>query len=154
MKHSRPVILVCAFLWMSLGAFAQQVPSSPSRQPDEPQTKAPGQQTQPPAPPQAQPPATQPPSIDEQVKALAQELSLSNDQQAKSRTILEDQRQQAATVIADNTLTRDDKVEKIRAIREATIAKVRGLLNIDQKKKLDQILQEPAQQPPSKEPPK
>ena len=154
MKHSRPVILVCAFLWMSLGAFAQQVPSSPSRQPDEPQAKTPGQQAQPSAPPQAQPPATQPPSIDEQVKALAQELSLSNDQQAKSKLILEDQRQQAATVIADNTLSRDDKVEKIRAIREATISKVRGLLNIDQRKKLDQILQEPAQQPPSKEPPK
>ena len=46
------------------------------------------------------------------------------------------------------------QAQKIRAIREATISKVRGLLNVDQRKKLDQILQEPAQQPPSKEPPK
>src|SRR5215510_9213101 len=49
-----------------------------------------------------------PPSIDDQVRVLAQELNLNDDQQGKIKTVLVDQRQQASTVIADNSLTRDD----------------------------------------------
>src|SRR5260370_527152 len=62
--------------------------------------------------------------------------------------------QSPATVSSDNSLPREDKVQKIRALREATIAKVRGLLNDDQKKKLDQILEGPSERPEPKEPPK
>ena len=159
MKRICPALVTCALL-LTLGAFAQQNPTRPPAQPSEPPAAQPNQQPQTPPAPQPQAPeqgsrpGSQPPSIDDQVKVLAQELNLSDDQQAKSRTILEDQRQQAATVIGDNTLSRDDKVQKIRALRETTIAKVRGILNDDQKKKLDQMLQEPGQAPPSKEPPK
>jgi hypothetical protein len=93
------------------------------------------------------------PSIDEQVKALTDELNLTGDQPGKVKTILEDQRSQAMTVIGDGGLSRDDKVQKIRGIRETTIAKVRGVLNDDQKKKFDQMLGEQSEQPhPPKEP--
>src|SRR5260370_11710185 len=171
MTHVRPVILTVVLLF-SLGAVAQQSDAHPGEQPNKPQTAQPNQEPQPAPPsqqspatpptqsqsPQAQPsgpaPGNQPPSIDEQVKVLAQELNLNDDQQGKLKTVLVDQRQQAATVISANSLPREDKVQKIRALREATIAKVRGLLNDDQKKKLDQILEGPSERPEPKEPPK
>ena len=176
MKCIRPAIFACVVL-LALGAFAQpnatgsagQSREPQATQPSQPQTAPPSQPAQEPQatqpsqsqPPQATqpapaPPAAQPPSIDDQVNALAQELNLNPDQQGKIKTVLVDQRQQASTVIADNSLSRDDKVQKIRALREATIAKVRGLLNDDQKKKLDQMLEGPSDrpQPQPKEPPK
>ena len=45
----------------------------------------------------------------------------------------------AMAVIGDGSTPRAEKVQKISAIREQTIAKVRALLNDDQKKKLDQM---------------
>lgn len=171
-------IVFCSFLLMGV-AFAQVKPSDRMDQAPGAQSNAPGQppQTQPPdtrAPqspeqsPQSQPPqapqASQPPSIDEQVSVLTQELNLSNDQQTKVKTILTDQRQQAMGVVGDQNLSRADKIEKIHSIRETTISKVRESLNDDQKKKLDQMLQGPAQPqqmpsqpqqaPPSSTPPK
>ena len=76
---------------------------------------------------------------------LTQELSLNTDQQAKLKNILEDQHQQALTFVNDANMSREDKIQKIRVLREATITKARGIMNDDQKKKLDAMLQ---QQPP------
>src|SRR5215475_11815507 len=161
MKCIRPAIFACVVL-LTLGAFAQQNATGSAVQSREPQATQPSQpQTAPPSQPAQEPQATQPsqtqpPSIDDQVNALTLELNLNADQQGKIKTVLVDQRQQASTVIADNSLSRDDKVQKIRALREATIAKVRGVLNDDQKKKLDQMLEGPSErpQPQPKEPPK
>jgi hypothetical protein len=128
---------------------------SQNPQPQPPDTQAP--QAQPPEQsPQAQPPQNakaDPPSIDDQVATLTQELSLSSDQAGKVKNILVDQRQQAMGVVGDQGLSRADKIQKIHAIREATISRVRDSLNEDQKKKLDQMLQAPPEQaPPNKEP--
>src|SRR6516165_3560123 len=148
MNSLRPAMFACV-LSLSAMIFAQQNP--PAGRPTQPQTAQPGQeapraqepqttqpsQTQPSQAPSA--PSGQPPSIDDQVKVLTQELNLNDDQQGKIKTVLVDQRQQASTVIADNSLSRDDKVQEIRALREATITRVRGVLNDDQKKKLDEM---------------
>jgi hypothetical protein len=45
-------------------------------------------------------------------------------------------------IINDNSLAREDKIQKIRALRETTITKARSLLNDAQQKKLDAMLQE------------
>jgi hypothetical protein len=94
---------------------------------------------------------------------LSQELSLNTDQQAKLKNILEDQHQQAMTFVNDASMSREDKIQKIRVLREATITKARGIMNDDQKKKLDAMLQQQQQQqgvhsaapgnPPSSNPP-
>jgi hypothetical protein len=116
-------------------------PSQPQQtQPSQP---APGAQPGQPSAQQA-PSAPQPggaPSIDDQVQVLAQELNLSADQQAKVKTALEDQHTQAMGIIQDPSMPREDKVQKIHALREGTIAKVRATLTSDeQKTKFDQIL--------------
>jgi hypothetical protein len=161
-----------SFLFFALGAWAFQTPTqpsdphssqypstqSPSAQSPSTQSPSTQPQTAPSAPSQSQQPSQQapPPSqsqgqgstIDEQVKALSLELNLSSDQQPKLKSILEDQRSQGMAIVGDKATTREDKVQKLHALRESTIAKVRGMLNDDQKKKLDQMLQEPEQASP------
>ena len=80
--------------------------------------------------------------IDAQVKVLTDQLTLNDDQQAKTRTILVDQHDQAMTIVKDSALSRDDKVQKIHNLRESTISKVRSTLNDDQKKKFDVMVSE------------
>jgi len=163
-----PAAAVLGTILFALGAYALQNTVPRGQQPNPPQGAPPSQQGQPPSqpgqppsqpgqPPQDAPPAPPPavahmPSIDEQVKALSDELNLTGEQPGKVKMILEDQRTQAMTVIGDGGLSRDDKVQKIRGIRESTIAKVRGILNDDQKKKFDQMLNEQTEQPRPKEP--
>jgi hypothetical protein len=163
-----------SFLFLALGAWAFQTSNPPSSQ--SPSTQSPSTQSPSTMPPSSQSPPTQqqpapsepsqsqpaqpgqqaPPSqsqgqgssIDEQVKALSLELNLTADQQPKLKSILEDQRTQGMAIVSDKATTREDKVQKLHALREATISKVRSMLNPDQQKKLDQMLQEPEQASP------
>ena len=83
------------------------------------------------------------PGVDDQVSALTAALNLTPDQQAKVKSILEDQHQQAVGVVNDNSLSRDAKVQKIHELRQGTIDKVRGILTSDeQKTKFDSMVQE------------
>jgi hypothetical protein len=174
MKSIKTALLTCTFFF-AVGAFAWQYPAgSQSTQPSQPQgTMQPSQpsQTQPSQgqpsqnqgamqPGQQQPGTAQSqgapqaghPSIDDQVRTLSDQLNLSADQQAKVKSALEDQHTQAMTVVQDSSLAREDKIEKIHALREATISKVRTSLNDDQKKKFDQMVQQQAP-PPQQAPP-
>jgi len=159
MKTIRTAFISCIFLF-ALGAFAQYPAGGQATQPMQPQPQQGGMPPSQTQPSQAQPgqdqnaqpgqppgAATQSqgssvagrPSIDDQVQSLAQQLNLSADQQAKVKTALEDQHTQAMTIVQDNSMAREDKIQKIHAIREGTINKVRTTLNDDQKKKLDQL---------------
>jgi len=171
MKILRTTIFSSTLL-LTAGAFAWQYPSGgqPAQQPQtQPSQPSQSQPSQPGAPSQQQPQGGQPGqahSIDDQVQSLAQQLNLSPEQQAKVKTALEDQHSQAMEVVQNSSLAREDKIQKIHAIRENTIAKVRATLTTDdQKQKFDQMLQaqddrmhqqqapppqQPAQQPPKR----
>ena len=84
----------------------------------------------------------QPPSVDEQVKRLADRLNLSDDQQSKIKPILEDQRQQMTSLREDTSLSREDRMSKMRRIRESTTSKISAILNDDQKKQYEAMQQE------------
>lgn len=157
MKTIRTAVISCTFLF-ALGAFAQYPAGGQGTQPMQPQPQAqqpgmqpstqpqqaPGQDQsqQPGAATQSQSPSMARPSIDDQVQSLAQQLNLSADQQAKVKTALEDQHTQAMNVVQDNSMSRDDKIQKIHTIRQGTIDKVRSALNDDQKKKFDTLVQQ------------
>lgn len=163
MKTIRTAVISCTFLF-ALGAFAQYPAGGQATQPMQPQAQQPSMQ---PAQPSTQPSQAQPgqdqnaqpgaatqsqspsaaghPSIDDQVQSLTQQLNLSADQQAKVKTALEDQHTQAMNVVQDNSMPRDDKIQKIHTIREGTINKVRTALNDDQKKKFDTMVQQQEQ---------
>ena len=83
-----------------------------------------------------------PMSVDDHVKYLTSKLQLTDDQSAKVKAILEDQRQQAQTLMRDDSLSQEDKRSKMRSLREASASKIRDLLNEDQKKVYDQMEKE------------
>ncbi len=149
MKSIRAFVLCCTAL-LALRAVAVQNPTNPPAPSGQPQaTPQASPQEQ---PPQGSPRPMHPPSIDDQVSALTHELNLTGDQPAKVKTMLEDQRSQAMTIVNDASLSREDKILKLQTLREGTIAKVRGILDDDQKKKLDQMLQvDEEQQPPRRD---
>src|SRR5690348_4627367 len=123
----------------------QQAPSSPSSAPTTREDQQPQGSTQPSQGQQEQSQQAGRPSIDDQVRMLTTELNLSPDQQTKLRSILSDQHQQAMTVVNDTSLSRDQKVEKIKSLRETTITKARAIMNDEQKTKLDSMLQQQQQ---------
>jgi|SRR5205807_5992805 len=130
MKRARTIIFLCIALF-AIGAFAVQSQQAPS-----------GQGAQPAAGQASQGEHRQVPTIDEQVKSLADRLTLTDDQQAKAKTVLEDQHTQAQVLMKDDSLSQDDKRQKFMGLRQATISKIKDLLNDDQKKKFDAYLQE------------
>ncbi|HEX4084578.1 MAG TPA: hypothetical protein VHY22_06705 [Chthoniobacteraceae bacterium] len=78
---------------------------------------------------------------------MASELNLNDDQKTKVKAIFDDARPQFQAVFHDNTLAPQDKMAKVKALRDATEAKIKPLLTPEQLQKLDQI-HHPAQQPP------
>jgi periplasmic protein CpxP/Spy len=82
------------------------------------------------------------PSVDDQLKNLTEKLSLTDDQQAKVKPILEDAHSQMATLMQDESMPREDKMTKGRSLRETTNGKIRDVLTGDQKKKFDEMQKE------------
>ena len=114
------LVVVCTF---ALGAFAQQ--EAPPQGGGDQQGRRRGM-----------------PSVDDQMKNLTEKLSLTADQQAKIKPILEDTRSQMQKLMQDDSMSREDKMAKGRSLREASNSKVRDLLNDDQKKKFDDMQKE------------
>jgi Spy/CpxP family protein refolding chaperone len=82
------------------------------------------------------------PTVDEQQKVLTERLDLTNDQQAKVKTILQELQQAAAKTAQDENLSRDERLGSARVRREKADKEIRKILSDDQKKRLDQIEQE------------
>lgn len=82
------------------------------------------------------------PSAEEQVKNLTEKLSLTDDQQAKVKTIIEDTHSQMQKLMQDESLSREDKMAKARSLHEAASGKVRDVLTDEQKKKFDDMQKE------------
>jgi periplasmic protein CpxP/Spy len=81
-------------------------------------------------------------SLDDHVKMVSEKLNLSDDQQSKVKAILVDSHQQMHTIMDDASLSQEDKKSKLHSLHEATHSKIREVLNDDQKKKFDVMLQE------------
>ena len=79
------------------------------------------------------------PSVDQRVQHLTKALSLSDDQQAKVKSILEDQKNQMASLKQDTSMSQQVRLAKFQAIHQDTQQKIRGVLNDDQKAKFDQM---------------
>lgn len=152
MKKISVAVFFCTLIF-AIGAFAFQSPNArpntgqmgaPATQ--SPQMTQPSQSTPPSAPDQTpqtpQAPQSRVSNIDEQVKVLADQLNLNPDQQSKVKSILMDQHQQAMSLIQDNSVPRETKVEKIHSLRASTIDKVRQLLTAEQKPKFDDMVRQ------------
>jgi Spy/CpxP family protein refolding chaperone len=81
-------------------------------------------------------------NVDDHVKELTTKLNLSNDQQAKVKSILEDTHQQMDTLAKDQSISKDDKHAKMKELHESVHSKVRDVLTDDQKPKFDAMVKD------------
>ena len=78
------------------------------------------------------------PSVDEMVQTMTEKLSLTEDQKTKVTKIAEGVHKKMDGVMNDQSLSREDRMAKMRAAHNDAMAQVRPILNDDQKKKLDE----------------
>lgn len=78
------------------------------------------------------------PTAEEQMKVLSEKLDLTAEQQIKIKPILRRLHEATEKIIEDQTLSRDERLAKVRPHRLLADQKIREILSAEQKKKLDQ----------------
>ena len=84
------------------------------------------------------------PTVDDQLKHLSKKLNLSDDQQAKLKPILEDQRKQMDAIRNDSSLSREDRFSKMQEVRQGSDTQIKSVLNDDQQKNFDKMREDQA----------
>jgi len=79
-------------------------------------------------------------NVDEHVKELSTKLDLTADQQAKVKAILQENHEQMQAMMKDQSMSKEDKHAKMQSMHDSVHAKVREVLNDDQKKKFDAMV--------------
>jgi hypothetical protein len=70
---------------------------------------------------------------------LTRKLNLTSDQQTKVLAALQSERSQMESVHQDSSLSQQDRHAKMMDIRKATDSQIRGLLDVNQQKKWDEM---------------
>ena len=83
------------------------------------------------------------PDVGNQLKVLTQKLDLTADQQPKVKGILQELHDATQKIMQDETISRDQLLNKVRPLRMNANSKIREILSDEQTKKLDQYLQGP-----------
>jgi Spy/CpxP family protein refolding chaperone len=76
-------------------------------------------------------------SVDDQLDDLSQKLNLTDAQKPQVKTILQDQRDQMKQAMTNSSASREETRSKMRGIHKASSAKIRALLNDEQRAKFD-----------------
>ena len=72
---------------------------------------------------------------DEQLARMTKRYDLSADQQTQIKPIIANTQQQMMALRSDSSMSRDDKMAKMKTIREGSNTKIQALLNDSQKQK-------------------
>jgi Spy/CpxP family protein refolding chaperone len=103
----------------------------------------------------------QPPTADQRLQRMTQQLNLTADQQEKIKPILENESTQMQTLRADSSLSQEDRMAKMKQIRESSSSQINPILNADQQTKYAEMMSHmgrgrggpaPSQAPPSTPP--
>ena len=73
-----------------------------------------------------------PATFQERMQATARELNLTDEQKQKLQTIVREQLEKLRGLRQDNSLTREDKMEKFKAVREEIAKEVKDVLTPEQ----------------------
>ncbi|HKV76923.1 MAG TPA: hypothetical protein VJP02_02210 [Candidatus Sulfotelmatobacter sp.] len=79
------------------------------------------------------------PSLDDRVKTLAAALNLNEAQQVAVKRILEQRQQETLRLRHDTSITGSTRIERLRALQDQTVQRIRLVLNDEQKKKYDPL---------------
>ena len=83
------------------------------------------------------------PSADDLLKILTTRLDLTDDQQARVKPMLQDLHDATVKISQDQSLSREDRLARVRPIRYKARDQIREILNDEQKKRLEQYMQGP-----------
>lgn len=83
------------------------------------------------------------PSADEQLKVLTSKLDLTDDQKARIKPILQGVYEATVKISQDQSLSRDERLARVRPIRYNAHDQISAILTDEQKKKLEQYMQGP-----------
>jgi hypothetical protein len=125
MRNIRSIILLCTFMF-ALGALAQQPPTQDENKQSDQGGAGHAKRGH-------------MPSAEAQLKHLTDVLNLTDNQQTAAKAILDDTHKQAETVMADKSLSPEDRKAKMTTLHESAHAKIREILNDEQKKKFDEM---------------
>ncbi|MGH9709113.1 MAG: hypothetical protein ACRD37_01015 [Candidatus Acidiferrales bacterium] len=81
-------------------------------------------------------------SPDERLQMLNKQLTLTDDEQAKIKPILEDEQKKMEDLRNDSSTSRQDRFQKMRDIRQNTDKQIRSNLDENQQKKFDDMRKE------------
>jgi len=81
-------------------------------------------------------------STDDMIKDLTAKLNLTADQQAKIKTILDENHEQMRATMNDQSLSKEDKHAKMKSMHDSIHAKVREVLTDEQKTKFDAMVKD------------
>jgi protein CpxP len=74
---------------------------------------------------------------DKTLDHMTKRYNLTSDQQNQIRPILQDQQQQMQSLRGDTSMSREDKMAKMRSMHQASQQKIEAVLTDDQRKKFD-----------------
>ncbi len=83
------------------------------------------------------------PTAESQLKLLTERLTLTSDQQAKVKPILQELYDASLKFVQDESMSRAERMDHVKAGRYKADRQIRELLGDGQKKKLDELEQEP-----------
>ncbi len=78
------------------------------------------------------------PTAEEQLKVLNEKLDLTAEQLIKIKPILQQLHDATQNIMDDETLSREERLAKVRPLRQLADKKIREILSAEQKEKLDQ----------------
>ncbi len=80
------------------------------------------------------------PTVEQRLERMTQTLNLTDDQQQKIKPILENEQTQMQGLRSDSSLSQDDRMTKMKAIRENTASQINPILNADQQKQYAEMM--------------
>jgi Spy/CpxP family protein refolding chaperone len=83
------------------------------------------------------------PTVEEQLKVLTEKLDLTAEQRTKITPVLKELHDATQKILQDKSLSREERLAKVRPQRYKADKQMREILSDDQKKKLDQYEQGP-----------
>jgi len=88
-----------------------------------------------------------PPSPEQRVEMLTEQLKLTNDQQQNIKLILEDESEQMQSLRSNTSLTQQERRSKMQEIRQNTKTQMNSILTPEQQTQLQQAQAQSQQQP-------
>jgi hypothetical protein len=82
----------------------------------------------------------QPPTTEQRLQRMTQQLNLTGAQQEQIKPILENEGKQMQALRDDTSLSQDDRRAKMMQIRQASATQIKPILNADQQKQYDEMM--------------